>query len=354
MMSIPSEVIEISSEDSLASSPPAIKKDPSPVIRRGKQAYAQHIPSAAPSAAAAAATRAAPPGKLQLGQAVKEKQHHQDLVAARGKKTGIESTPSWVHFSIGLRWCIFDEFGGDEWHKPERDHSLTIDNTDLTTADLIRAFRRKLYHKIRRPEVRSRLKPEEDGEWFLSHTDPTARTNPQEIDTWDESQRLSSVIERGIFGYKKIIDGRKQYNLWLCWLPKAPAPTPIPTKKSVRKEAEVKKGAEPEVKQEIKQEVTQKIKEEPDLFSLASLPSLPSSLLSPLSPSTPTPAVTTLPKRPRAVSEISTPPRAPKQAMRKGPAKQAESNVRTRKQKEGDDEPLLEGIKQGGRRRRGR
>jgi hypothetical protein len=257
MMSIPSEVIEISSEDSLASSPPAIKKDPSPVIRRGKQAYAQHIPSAAPSAAAAAATRAAPPGKLQLGQAVKEKQHHQDLVAARGKKTGIESTPSWVHFSIGLRWCIFDEFGGDEWHKPERDHSLT-------------------------------------------------------------------------------------------------APTPIPTKKSVRKEAEVKKGAEPEVKQEIKQEVTQKIKEEPDLFSLASLPSLPSSPLSPLSPSTPTPAVTTLPKRPRAVSEISTPPRAPKQAMRKGPAKQAESNVRTRKQKEGDDEPLLEGIKQGGRRRRGR
>jgi hypothetical protein len=117
MMSIPSEVIEISSDDSLASSPLVIKKDPSPVIRRGKQGHAKHVPLAAPPAGT--------PGKLQLGQAVKEKQHHQDLVGARGRKTGIESMPSWVHFSIRLRWCTFDEFGGDEWHKPERDYSLT-------------------------------------------------------------------------------------------------------------------------------------------------------------------------------------------------------------------------------------
>src|SRR2546423_7197298 len=99
MMSIPSEVIEISSDVSIAFSPPVIKKDPSPVIRRGKQGHAEHVPSAAPL------------GKLQLGQAMKEKQHHQDLVS-RGRKTGIESMPSWVHFSIGFRWCIFDEFGG--------------------------------------------------------------------------------------------------------------------------------------------------------------------------------------------------------------------------------------------------
>ena|SRR2546423_13241904 len=96
------------------------------------------------------------------------------------------------------------------------------------------------------------------------------RTYPQEIDTWDEPQRLSIVIERGFFGYKKIIDWRKQYNLWLCWLPRAPTPrsatpempTPIPRKKSVRKEASVKQ----EVKQEVKEEL-----EEPSLASLLSL-----------------------------------------------------------------------------------
>jgi hypothetical protein len=135
-----------------------------------------------------------------------------------------------------------------------------------------------LSHKIKRAEIR---------------TDPTQRTNPQEIDTCGEPQRLSSVIERGMFGYKKILDRREQYNLWLCWLPKALTPrsrptaapemlTPIPRKKSVRKVVSVK----------------QEIKEEPQEPFIPFLPS---------TPLTPTPIVTTLPKRPRSASSgIST------------------------------------------------
>src|SRR5437763_4363905 len=98
MMSIQQEVIELSSDDSLASSPPRIKKDPSPAPRRGKQGQGQHISSTKP-------------GKLQLGQAAQEKQHHQDLIAARGRKTGIDTIPSYLHFSISITCCIYDEFG---------------------------------------------------------------------------------------------------------------------------------------------------------------------------------------------------------------------------------------------------
>ena len=99
------------------------------------------------------------------------------------KNTSIESTPSWVHFSVRFRWYVFNEFGGDERYKPKRDHSLIINVIDLTMAQLIQTFRKKLYYKIKRPEIRFRLKPDEKGEWFLSHTDPTSRTHPQEIDT---------------------------------------------------------------------------------------------------------------------------------------------------------------------------
>ena len=94
MMSIPSEVIEISSDVSIAFSPPVIKKDPSPVIRRGKQGHAQHVPSAAP------------PGKLQLGQAVKEKQHHQDLVAARspGRRRRLQGLHSKIRHLVAVEY----------------------------------------------------------------------------------------------------------------------------------------------------------------------------------------------------------------------------------------------------------
>jgi hypothetical protein len=322
------EVIDISSDDSLASLSTLLKRDPSPANRRDKQGQGQYIPS----------TASTKPGKLQLGHAAKEKQAHQDLVAARGKKTGVESTTSWIHFSIGLRWCIYDEFGGDEWYKPERDHSVSIENVDLTTDDLIKLFWKKLYNKIKRNEIRARLKPQGQGEWFLSHTEPTVRNNPQEIDTWDVAERLSGVIERGIFNYKKVIDGRKQYNLWLCWLPKAPTPrpvpaseidTPVPRKKAAKKDITIKQEDQQEVKQEFKQEIKQEDKEEPNELA---------------SPWTPTP-VMTLPKRPRTVSsDFITPPRAPKQPIRKKPAKQADSNVRTRKQKEEKGESLLGGI----------
>jgi len=88
------------------------------------------------------------------------------------------------------------------------------------------------------------------------------------------------VIERGIFNYKKVIDGRKQYNLWLCWLPKAPTPrpvpaseidTPVPRKKASKKDITIK--------QEDQQEVKQEDKEEPNELS---------------SPRTPTPVMTLL------------------------------------------------------------
>src|SRR5271155_1048152 len=62
-------------------------------------------------------------------------------------------------------------------------------------------------------------------------------------------------------------------------------------------------------------------------------------------PSTPTLTVTILPKRPCTISsDITSPPRPLKQPITKKPIKQADSNVRTWKQKEEDGEPLLAGI----------
>jgi hypothetical protein len=93
--------------------------------------------------------------------------------------------------------------------------------------------------------------------------------------------------------------------------------TPITRKKSVKKKVTVK----------------QEIKKKPQEPSLPSLPS------------TPTQTVTILPKRSRTISsDITTPPRPLKQPITKKPIKQADSNVRTRKQKEEDGEPLLAGI----------
>ena len=90
----------------------------------------------------------------------------------------------------------------------------------------------------------------------------------------------------------------------------------------------------------MKQEVKE-VKEEPQETSLSSLFSLPST---PWPPSTPTPVVVTLPKRPRAASEISAPPRSRKQPIRKERTNQVNSNVRTRTQKEQENEPLLKGL----------
>ena len=200
---------------------------------------------------------------------------------------------------LALAWCIYDEFGDKDWQKPERDWSIAVDNVELTTDQLITTFRRKLNKTIKRDEVKARLKPQEPGEWFLSYSDPSVKAGPCEVDNWEIPMHLSTAIDKGLYNYKKVTDGRKQYLLWICWLPKAPparprpaaspeTPTPI-TKKGVRKEGFVK------------QEVKEEVKEEPWEPSLPSLPA------------TPTPAVTTLPKRPRVQSsEISTPPRPQK------------------------------------------
>lgn len=67
----------------------------------------------------------------------------------------------------------------------------------------------------------------------------------------------------------------------------------------------------------------QEVQEQPREPSLPSLPSLPA-----------TPILTLLPKRPRTISaNITTPPRPLKKPITKKPAQQADSLVRTRKQK---------------------
>jgi hypothetical protein len=81
---------------------------------------------------------------------------------------------------------------------------------------LVTAFRRKLNKTIKRDEGKARLKPQEPGEWFLSQSDPSAKAGPCEIDNWDVSKRLSTTIKRGLYHYKKVPDGRRQYALWIC------------------------------------------------------------------------------------------------------------------------------------------
>lgn len=87
-----------------------------------------------------------------------------------------------MHFSISLAWYTYDKFGDKNWQKPERDWSITLDNADFTTDQLVTAFRRKLKKTIKRDEVKARLKPEEPGEWFLSHSDPSIKAGPCEVD----------------------------------------------------------------------------------------------------------------------------------------------------------------------------
>jgi hypothetical protein len=89
-MSVYSKIINISSDDSLTSLS-VKKKEPSPVVRRSKKGQGNLQISTGP------------PPKLQLEGAAKEKQHHLDIIAARSKSTGIESTPSYTYFIIGFR-----------------------------------------------------------------------------------------------------------------------------------------------------------------------------------------------------------------------------------------------------------
>jgi hypothetical protein len=121
--------------------------------------------------------------------------------------------------------------------------TTATDRAKMTSGTLYISLTRKVPQRVSLAPIgggKATLKPQGQGEWVLSHTEPTVRNNPQEIDTWDIAERLSGVIERGIFNYKKVIDGRKQYNLWLCWLH-----TPVPRKKASKKDITIK--------QEIKQ-----------------------------------------------------------------------------------------------------
>jgi hypothetical protein len=102
-----------------------------------------------------------------------------------------------------------------------------------------------LYDKIKRKELRARLKLTDEGEWFLSLTDPTLPRGAVEIDTWNKPKQLTAVLDRGLYICKKI-DHKKQYTLWLCWLPEPPpmrpeidslTPRKRPSKREMRVEA---------------------------------------------------------------------------------------------------------------------
>ena len=123
------------------------------------------------------------------------------------------------------------------------------------------------------------------------------RATAVEIDTWDKPEQLTAVIDRGLYTYKKV-DNKKQYYLWLCWLPER-LPTlpeidsPTPRKRLTKRELTFKPIKQEEPEQLLTREVKQEIKQEATLASSA--------------PSTP-PSITTLPKRPRVVSsELSSP-----------------------------------------------
>jgi hypothetical protein len=61
-----------------------------------------------------------------------------------------------------------------------------------------------LYDKIKRNELRARLKPTDEGEWFLSLTDPTLPRGAVEIDTWNKPEQLTVALDRGLYIYKKL------------------------------------------------------------------------------------------------------------------------------------------------------
>jgi len=182
---------------------------------------------------------------------------------------------------------------------------------------------------MKRNELRARLKPTDEDEWFLSLTDPTLPRGAVEIDTWNKPEQLTAVLDKELYICKKI-DNKKQYTLWLCWLPEPPlmrpeidSPTPRkrPSKREMRLKP-VKQEVKQEIKQEIKREVKQEVEQEATLDSPA--------------PSTP-PSTITLPKRPRVVSsKLST----PGPATRKSTTISLQRNERGRwvKRSEGDGE----------------
>jgi hypothetical protein len=124
------------------------------------------------------------------------------------------------------------------------------------------------------------------------------------IDTWNKPKQLTTALDKGLYIYKKI-NNKKQYTLWLCWLPEPPPKRPevdSPTlrKRPSKREITFKPIKQEEPEQLLKQEVKQEVKQEATLASPA--------------PSTPL-STTTLPKRPRVVSsEFSTPGPATKKS----------------------------------------
>jgi hypothetical protein len=124
------------------------------------------------------------------------------------------------------------------------------------------------------------------------------------IDTWNKSKQLTTALDRGLYICKKI-DNKKQYTLWLCWLPE-PSPkrsevdSPTPRKRPSKREITFKPIKQEEPEQLLKQEDKQEVKQEATLAFSA--------------PSTPI-STTALPKRPRVVSsEFSTPGPATKKS----------------------------------------
>jgi hypothetical protein len=115
-----------------------------------------------------------------------------------------------------------------------------------------------------------------------------------EIDTWNKPEQLTTTLDRGLYICKKV-DNKKQYTLWLCWLPEPP-----PMRPDVDSPTPRKRPSKREITREIKQEVKQEVKQEATPAS----PALGITL-----------STTTLPKRPRVVSsEFSTPGPATKKS----------------------------------------
>jgi hypothetical protein len=149
-----------------------------------------------------------------------------------------------------------------------------------------------------------------------------------EIDTWNKPEQLTAVLDRGLYICKKI-DNKKQYTLWLCWLPEPPpmrpeidSPTPRkrPSKREMRlkpiKQEEPEQPLKREVKQEIKQEVKQEVKQEikQEIKREIKQEVEQEATLNSPAPSTPPPTIA-LPKRPRVISsEFSTPGLATKKS----------------------------------------
>lgn len=196
---------------------------------------------------------------LTLGHAEFERQHANKRETDRKHKSGITAPPDHtLHFSVGLARFVWDEYSYQEGNWTtclnNKEWLVRLANTEISFANFLLQIRSGLEHLTKRTNVKTWLIPSQEGEWRISHINPSKR-GAQEILEWSEPCLLSDAISQDVYNIKT--QGKKELiSLWLCWEPEQPEPAPVEASKTPRKkEGKEEKDAVVKKEKNVKKEV---------------------------------------------------------------------------------------------------